>query len=152
MKPHTIQNAFRNSGMWPVSAKAGIQKMRHYAKGTKSYRKRPNTLRTLPFPQLPVDPISQSEYALNKWIERDPTTWSSPSRKRHMETLKAAKVQLSYFHLVDSENRMMQARLIEDQTQRTNSRKSLHKGEAISVMAARKKRSDCDQKEKENEI
>ena len=73
MKPHTIKNAFRNSGMWPVSAEADNQKMRHYAKGTKAYRKRQNKKQSLQLPQ-PTDPISQSEYALNEWIEWDPTT------------------------------------------------------------------------------
>jgi len=30
LKRRTIQHAFRDSGIWPVSAKAGIKKMRAY--------------------------------------------------------------------------------------------------------------------------
>ena len=78
MKPHTIKKNFWNSEIWPVSAKAGIQKMCHYAKSTNAYRKCQKTLHS---PQLLVDPISQSEYALNKQIERDLTTWSSLSKR-----------------------------------------------------------------------
>lgn len=149
MKPHTIQNAFRNSGMWPISAKAGIDKMRQYAKGTKNLNKGKNRPSS---PALPVNPISQVEYALNEFIERDPTTLSSLSRKRHMDTLKKARVQLSYAHLIQSEHQATQARLSEDQKRQTTARKSLHKGGAISVTDARKKKLDRDQKEMEDEI
>ena len=67
MKPHIIKNVFQNSGMWPVSTKAGIQKMRHYEKDTKSYRKRKNKQQSEPTLSLPLkNLISQSEKALNK--------------------------------------------------------------------------------------
>lgn len=101
MKPYTITNSFRESGMWPVNAKAGINKMRQYVKGTKAYRKK----KLVPdSPKLPVNPMSQSEHAISEWIERDPRTWSSPSRQRHTNTLKNVKVQLSYAHLIDAEH------------------------------------------------
>ena len=100
--------------MWPVSAEAGIQKMRHYAKGTKAYQKRSNRLQS-PGLLQPTDPNNQNEQVLNEWIERDPTIWSSPSRERHIKTLKTAKVQLNYAHLVDSEHQMMHVKLKEDQ-------------------------------------
>ena len=35
MQKHTILNAFENSGMWPVSCKAGLKKMRAYQKKRK---------------------------------------------------------------------------------------------------------------------
>lgn len=118
MKPHTIKNVFQNSGMWLVSTKAGIQKMR---KDTKSYRKRKNKQQSEPTLSLLLkNLISQSEEALNKCIEKDPTTWSSFSRQRHKESLKTAKVQLYYAHLVDSERQIMCIRLTEDQNRQLN--------------------------------
>ena len=35
MQKHTILNAFENSGIWPVSCKAGLKKMRAYQKKRK---------------------------------------------------------------------------------------------------------------------
>lgn len=32
MKPYTIKNAFSESEMWPINAKAGIEKMRQYTR------------------------------------------------------------------------------------------------------------------------
>lgn len=149
LKPHTIINSFKESGMWPVSAKAGIKKIRSYVKGTKSYKKKKGTPDS---PKLPGNPISQTEEAMAEWIERDPRTWSSPSRTRHVETLKAARVQLNYAHLIDAEHQAVRTKFTEDQKRRTNSHKSLHKGGVISVAAARKKRQERDEKDKNAEI
>jgi hypothetical protein len=35
MQKHIIVNAFKNLGIWPVSFKAGLKKMRAYQKKTK---------------------------------------------------------------------------------------------------------------------
>lgn len=78
--------------------------------------------------------------------------WSSPSKKQHKETLKQAKVQLSYAHLVDVDHQAIQAQVLKDQKQQFNSRKSFHKGGAISVADARKKRDDRDEKKHDNAI
>lgn len=146
IKPYTIKNAFSESGMWPVNAKAGIKKMRQYAKSTKSNKK--DEHRADSPTALFTHPISwQTENQITKWIEQDPRTWSSPSREQHVKTLKLAKVQLSYAHLVDTDHQTIQTQLLEDQKRRTNSRKSLYKGGAISVADARKKRDNCDKKE-----
>ena len=128
--------------------------MRHYVKGTKSYQKNhcQDREHSPSLPPFPKDPISQSKQGLNEWIERDPTTWSSPSRCCHVEALKSAKVQLNYAYLVDSERQLMHTRLTEEQNRRNNSRKSLHKGGAISVLEARKKKSDWQGKEKTDVI
>ena len=150
MKPHTIKNAFQNSGMCPVSTKVRIQKMRHYTKGTKSYQKdhRQNREHSPSLLPLLKDLISQSKQAFNEWIKKNPTTWSSPSRHRHVEALKSAKMQLNYVHLVDFKRQLMHARLTEDQNRQNNSQKSLHKGGAISVLEAWKKKSNHQEKEK----
>lgn len=149
MKPHTIQNTFCNSGMWPVSLETGVQKMRSYAKST---RKKAKSKTKQGSPVLLIHPITQTEYALNKWIEQDPLTLSSPSRKRHVETLKKAKVQLNYAHLIESKHQASQAQLLEDQKRRISSRKSFQKGGAISVTAARKKKQERIEKEKNDAI
>ena len=47
---------------------------------------------------------------------------------------------------------MMHVRLTKDQNWRFNSQKSLHKGRAMSVFAARRKKFDQDQKEKKDAI
>ena len=36
MKPYTIIGAFRESGTWPISCKAGLKKIRQYAKKKKT--------------------------------------------------------------------------------------------------------------------
>ena len=40
MKPYTIKNAFSESGMWPINAKAGIEKMRQYTMSVWKKKKR----------------------------------------------------------------------------------------------------------------
>ena len=79
--------------------------MRHYAKGTKSYWKNhcQNREHFLSLPSFLKDPISQSKQGLNKWIEKDLTTWSSLLRHCHIKALKSTKVQLNYAHPVDFE-------------------------------------------------
>ena len=124
--------------------------MLHYSKSTKTHGKCPKVLDTSPLLQLPLDLISQSKYALNEWIEQDPTIWSSPSKKQHIEVLKTVKVQLTYAYLIDLKHQMMQFRLRKDQKQWINSWKSLHKGGAISVIAVREKKSNCDKKRQQD--
>lgn len=52
--------------------------------------------------------ISRVETQLTEWIERDLCTWSSLSKKQYVETLRLAKVQLSYAHFIDGKHQAIQ--------------------------------------------
>ena len=114
MKSYTIKNAFSESGMWPINAKASIQKMQQYARSTRKNTGKDKHKADSPTALL-EHPICQIESQITEWIDRDPRMWSSPSRKQHKKTLKQAKVQLSYAHLVDVDHQAIQAQVLEDQ-------------------------------------
>ena len=151
MKSYTIKNVCSELGMWPVSAKAGIHKMRQYTKSicqkNKKDKQKAPSLNAL-FEHL----ISRVETQLTEWIERDLYTWSSPSKKQYVEILRLAKVQLSYAHLIDGEHQAIQTWLLEDQKRRATSRKSFYKGGAISVADARKKKDNRDKTDHDDAI
>ena len=141
MKPYTIKNAFAESRMWPINAKADIEKMRQYAKSTQNNDKKDKHKADSPT-VLSEHPIHQAENQITKQIDWDPHTQSSLSKEQHVETLKLAKIQLNYAHFVDVDYQAIQTQLLDDQKQRVTSRKSFHKGGAMSVVDTRKK-NDC---------
>ena len=59
---------------------------------------------------------------------------------------------MNYAHLVDVDHQAIQAQVLEDQKRRTTSCKSLHKGGAISVADAGKKRDNRNKKERDDAV
>ena len=73
MKTYTIKNAFSESGMWPINAKAGIKKMRQYTKNTRNNCQKDKQRAASPT-VLPEHLIYRAENQITEWIDRDPRT------------------------------------------------------------------------------
>ena len=92
MKPYTIRNSFRDSGMWPINCKIAIKKMCQYS------NKKPldNTNYNIDdLPSLQPTTYYQCKIGLQEWEERVPTMLSSPSRGRWQGWSYSTKVQLT---------------------------------------------------------
>ena len=112
MQHHTIVNAFSSSGMWPLSAKAGIKKMR-------SYQKKKRTIddveddETLDLPALPPtrpEEIWNTAATVRALGDRDPTQFSEPSVQLYHTTMHSVDVQLQKSHLITVEHSALQQR------------------------------------------
>lgn len=147
MQPHTIINAFKNSGMWPISAKAGIKKMRAYGKRQVSEEEK-QAEDALELPQHAPPPASelwQISSSIREFAERDPTQFSSPSAKRFKSTMTNTDIALQKAHLLRVEHTALQQKLRVESKRKNTSRRSIQAGgagEAIAVLRARIKARD----------
>jgi hypothetical protein len=91
-KPDTIKNAFKEAGIWPISCKTAIKKMRQYSPPKASETPDQNEL-----PALPSTPktLWESEISITEWDDRIPDTLSSPSARRYKKTVKGVKINLA---------------------------------------------------------
>jgi len=83
MQKYIIKNAFESSGIWPVSCKARIKKMRLYRKKKRSIKEvKAEESLNLP-PLLPTRPNEVWNIAatLRALVDRDPTTFSENSKE-----------------------------------------------------------------------
>jgi hypothetical protein len=150
MKLYTIRNSFRDSGMWPVSCKTAVQKMRQYSNKKKLPDNTNINMDNLP--SLQPTTYYQCEIGLQEWEERVPTILSSPSRKRWQGWSHRTKVQLTKAQLQSHDYQMMQIRLTEQQKARTGSRRSINAGGLLEVEKVREKKKAKAQKEKDEAI
>lgn len=136
LKPYTIVNAFRASGMWPPSTKAGLKKMRAYrAKqrarggGVGSGVEGDNI-------DLPLLPLSRPDQlwdigaTVRALKDRDPTQFSDYSKQLYSRAMGQVDLELSKAHLTLMEHTALQEKLAEDQRRSITSRRSIHKGGA----------------------
>lgn len=144
MKESTIRNSFRESGIWPVSCKTALKKMRSYSKAQK--------IENTSTPQLPGKSYFHCEKGLEEWEERIPTLLSSPSRNRFHEWSSETKTHLNKAQLKELEASMIYKRLQESQKSRVRSRKSLNPGGPLTVEDAREKIRVKELKEKNEAI
>jgi hypothetical protein len=80
LKRRTIQHAFRDSGIWPVSAKAGIKKMRAYHKSNTQAQDDQDSDSNLPkLPPTRAEEVWQTAVTVREFSNRDPTQFSDPS-------------------------------------------------------------------------
>jgi hypothetical protein len=99
-KEHTIVNSFKDSGMWPLSYKQGIKKVRSYKK---SYNKK----RTIDDVNEEEDDLELSRLPLSRLVEiwntaakvrefadRDPTKFSDNSCKVFKYIMKSVDLHL----------------------------------------------------------
>jgi hypothetical protein len=148
MKPYTIRNSFRDSGMWPISCKTAVKKMRQYSK-----KKTPDSTNNVDsLPSLQPTTYYQCETGLQEWEEKMPIILSSPSRKKWQDWAHGTKVQLTKAQLQSHEIQMMQIRLTEHLKARTGSRRSISVGGPLEVEKAREKKEAKAQKEKDEAI
>jgi hypothetical protein len=78
----TIQSAFQKAGIWPISCNTALEKLRTYSQPT-----RPTVEPTTPTLQRFITPIPSTfqgvEQGLQRWKERLPEAWSSPSKQSY---------------------------------------------------------------------
>jgi hypothetical protein len=153
MKSYTIKSTFQESGMWLVSCKAGLKKMRQYSKPLrrKALTDNDNSDDEPELPPLPPPPTTYFEFeiAIEEWLDRGPPKeYSSPSKQRFTDSLKATKVHLGKAILIDHEHRSIQTKLFEETKRKTTSRRSIHRGGEIKVSVAREKKRVRDENEK----
>jgi hypothetical protein len=101
MQKYIIKNAFKSSGIWPISYKAGIKKMRSYGKKKRLIKevKEEESL-DLP-PLLPTCPnkVWNIAVTLRALANRDPTTFSENSKETWIVIVKKVNIQLQKSHL-----------------------------------------------------
>jgi len=156
MKYHTIINAFKESGMWPLSAKAGIKKIRSYSKRKRLIEDVDGEAdeEQLDLPALlPTRPVEIWMTAANirALADRDPTMFSDPSIQLFKTTLQSVDLQLQKAHLITIEHAALQEKIRLEKRRKTTSRRSIYKGggaEEVEVLWARKKA----RREKEQQI
>jgi hypothetical protein len=141
MKYHIIINSFKDSGMWPLSAKAGIKKMRSYQKKKRTIDEVEEDDLELPAlpPTRPID-IWNTAATVRALGDRDPTQFSDNSIQVFYNTMKSVDVQLQKAYLITIEHGALQAKLLAKSKRKTNSRRSVHKrGAALTVDKLREK-------------
>ena len=128
MRQYTIINAFKTSGMWPPSAKAGLKKMQEYRKrrqfdGVEEEElELPKLLPTRP------DQIWDTTATLRAFADRDPTQFSEPSIQLFHNTMNSVQVQLQKSYLLTLEHTTLQTKIREERKRKMTSRRSVHKG------------------------
>jgi hypothetical protein len=120
--------------MWPVSAKAGIRKMRAYGKKKRSVDEvEAEAQEEAELPKLPPtrpDEIWNTASTIRALEDRDPTKFSDNSVQVYHETLKSVSVQLQKGLLVTMEYQALQTKVLSEYNRKAKSRKSTHKGGA----------------------
>jgi hypothetical protein len=94
MQKYTIKNAFESSGIWPVSCKAGIKKIRSYRKNKRSIEEvEAEESLDLP-PLLPTRPdeVWNTATTLRALTDRDPTTFSENSKETWIVMVKKVDI------------------------------------------------------------
>ena len=127
MKRYTITNAFKTSGMWPPSTKAGLKKMQEYRKR----RQFDGVEEELELPKLPStcpDQIWDTTATLRALADRDPTQFSEPSVQLFHNTMNSVQTQLQKSYLLTLEHTTLQTKIREDRKRKITSRRSVHKG------------------------
>ena len=152
-KSHTIQNAFKESGMFPASYKSALKKMRHYNAKKKAMQHPVSTLTTSTMsgeastaPSMEEDgeldlPVLPSTYfecqkGIGEWVDRA-ETFSPSSKNRFQQWAKGTEICLAEAQLQPESYRTVQARIQEAEKRKNHSCCVIQKGGAINVEGAR---------------
>ena len=148
MQHYTIVNSFRDSGMWPLSCKAGLKKMRAYGKKKAAEEGEQEELELPALPPTRPAEVWDTAAKVQALGDRDPTQFSEPSKELFFSTIKAVGVQLQKSHLLSIEHGTLQEKLRAEEKRKVTSRRSLHKGGgAPTVNELRAIRKERDEKE-----
>lgn len=128
MQFHTIVNAFKESGMWPVNMRKGLQKMRGYNKRTRTEEEAELESTMDELPTHGMSPLWKISTAIREFEDRDPRQFSSPSAKRFKNTMQDTDVALQKAHLDSVEHHSLQQKIRAERKRRSTSRRSIHIG------------------------
>ena len=162
-QPYTIKNSFQESGMFPVSFKAGLKKMRHYNKGkgpevaaTNSPNSNgdPGTQSAISVEEggeleLPVLPSTyfECQRGMGEWVDRA-EAFSPSSKDRFKQWAKDTQVYLAQAELQQESYQNVQTRIAEAAQRKSKSRRVIQKGGVITVESARLRKKEKEEKEK----
>jgi len=146
-QPYTIKNSFHESGMFPVSYKIALKKMRHYNKGNLAGTQPgpSNTAgqasETYDTPSVDEDgeldlPTLTSSYfecqkGIGEWIEHA-ETFSPTSRARFQQWAKGTQISLAQAELQQQSYHDVQARILEEARRKSKSRRVIQKGGVVT--------------------
>jgi hypothetical protein len=149
MKYHTIVNSFRDSGIWPPSAKAGLKKMRSYQKKKRTIDEVEQDDLELPaLPPTRPPEIWNTAATVRALGDRDPTQFSEPSVQVFHITMKSVDIQLQKAHLTTIEHLALQEKVRNDGKRKITSRRSIHKGgPSATIDELREQKKARDEKE-----
>ncbi|XMA11516.1 hypothetical protein WAI453_004307 [Rhynchosporium graminicola] len=152
LKVYTIKGAFKEAGIWPVSEKAAIKKMRSYGRKKRTIQ---DSLDEEIQPDLPVLPPNRPEEQwktvsrIQSYIDQDPTKFSDTSREVFKKTMINTAIDLHKAHLTTVEHATLQEKIKADNNRKKTSRRSIHKGGgSASVADLRERMRMRDEKER----
>ena len=151
MKSYTIKHVFQDSGMWPISYKIALRKMRQYST-KRTTQAIPISNDSIELFDLPPTTYFQYESRLHEWEERVPDILSSPSARRFQSWAHATKVYLSKVQLQHHEYQLIQHQLIVQSKAKIGNRRSINTGGPINIETARQKKRAKEQREKDEAI
>jgi hypothetical protein len=141
-KPSTIINAYAEAGMWPVSCKQALKKMKQY-KAPQNPLERESTPEELEL-QLPTHrktpkTIFDTQISMEEWEHRMPPSMSSPSAQRFKKTMKAVRVNLNRAAITEMEHKVLKNQVDEQGKRKLTSRKSVQTGGSLEASWALQK-------------
>ena len=134
----TIIDAFRDSGIWPVSFKAAQTKMRQYKR---RQRRRQDEEGEEDDYQLPSSKGSywETQGALIEWERRVPQEYLSPSKTRYRDTLRKTQILLARGSVQEIESIQIRTQFNEAAKRKLHPRKSIQSGGALTAAEALEK-------------
>jgi hypothetical protein len=134
-KEPTIISAFRKAGVWPISCSTALTKLRTYSQ--------PRVQPTQPTPTLPIRPITpipstfqEVEAGLQRWKNRVPEVFSSPSRASYKNWITGAEGLMATGQLQEFDLRVLRRQVEESKKRASRSRARLqYGGELVAAEA-----------------
>ena len=120
-KEATIQSAFRKAGIWPISCNTALEKLRTFSQPTPTPIE--PTTPTLPRPITPIPTTFQGvEQGLQRWKDRLPEAFSSPSRQSYSNWVTGASQVLAAGQLQELDLRAIRQQVKSSKTKRARGR------------------------------
>ena len=131
-KESTIISAFQKAGIWPISCSTALTKLRTYSQPT-----------IQPTPSLPIRPITPIpstfqgvEEGLQRWKDRVPEAFSSPSRASYRNWITGAEELMATGQLQELDLRVVRRQVEESKKRASRSRARLqYGGELVAAEA-----------------
>jgi hypothetical protein len=124
-KPSTIQNAFLESGMWPLSCKQTLKWMYKYHKNTATTEVDDDNI-TLPRLHHTPSTLQESAIALQELADRLYPIMSSPSCRTASYSIKGIKTQLTKAQFTEMDLQQLQGRVQGQIKRKVSSRKGFN--------------------------
>ncbi|CZT10225.1 uncharacterized protein RAG0_14759 [Rhynchosporium agropyri] len=122
-----LDNAFKNAGIWPLSYKAGLKRIRSFGK-----QKLIEELELpLLLPSTLVDRVISTVTIVESFIGRDLTHLSDDLREIFQSSIKEAVVQLYKALITSTDNTILQQKLQSSAQEKKTSRRSIKQSKSI---------------------